>query len=99
MATDPSFSPTASAVINAGTVSASVALPTAGTPTIAMLTNLGEVPIFAVIGTASTLVATAPLGLPIMPYAEPFAVTIGTNTTIAAVTLARPATLNITVGI
>jgi hypothetical protein len=44
-------------------------------------------------------VATAPLGLPIMPYAEPFAVTIGTNTTIAAVTLARPATLNITVGI
>ena len=91
-----SFNPTATAFLNAGTASANIAIPTTGTPTIAMVTNLGQYPAFVAIGTAGTLAATT-LDLPVMPNGQ-FPLTIGTNTTLAAVTLQQTTGLNITVG-
>jgi hypothetical protein len=92
-----SFNPTGSAFLNAGTVSSNVTIPTTGAPTIAMVTNLGSWPAFVAIGTDATLTAVADLGLPVMPGAQ-VPVTIGANTTLAAVTLAQTTGLNVTVG-
>lgn len=92
-----SFNPTASAFLNAGTVSANTTIPTAGTPTIAMVTNLGQYPAFVAIGISSSLTAIAPNDMPVMP-GQQVPLTIGTNTTLAAVTLQQSAGLNITVG-
>lgn len=90
-----SFAPSGGVDLSASSTSSNVAIPTAGTPVAVMVTNLGQQMAFVVLG-ASSVVAT-PAGLPILPGTQ-VALTIGSNTNIAAVTLAGQSTLNITAG-
>jgi hypothetical protein len=92
-----SFNPTGSAFLNAGTVSSRATIPTAGTPTIAMVTNIGQALAFVTIGTSTSLAAVALTSLPVPPGAQ-VPLTIGSNTTLAAVTASQTTGLNITVG-
>lgn len=89
-----SSSPTASVTLPATSTTANVAIPTVGSPTIAIITNIGPNIAFLAFGTSSTLVA-ANGGLPLMPGAQ-FVLTIGTFTFIAAITLTGGAGINIT---
>jgi hypothetical protein len=77
--------------------SSQVALPTTGTPTIALLTNLGIQPVFVALGTSSAVVAVAG-ACAVVLRGRSLALTIGTNTNIAAVTLTGVAGLNVAVG-
>jgi hypothetical protein len=77
--------------------SSQVALPTTGTPTIALLTNLGIQPVFVTLGASSAVVAVAGACAVVLP-GRSLALTIGTNTNIAAVTLTGVAGLNVAVG-
>lgn len=92
--TIPSLAPVAGATLAASTTSANGTIPTGGT--IAVVTNYGAALAFVTLGTSAALAAT-PAGLPILPSGQA-ALTIGSNTTIAAVTLAGVTALNVTVG-
>jgi hypothetical protein len=91
-----SFSPTAAIPLAVNQAGVNVALPTAGTPTIAVVTNLSQQIVYVALG-ASTVTVVPGAGMAIMP-ADSVALTIGTNTNLAAVTLAGLAGLNIAVG-
>lgn len=91
-----SFGPTAAIGFTAGTASANVALPTTGTPTIAVVANLGQQVAFVVLGNSS-VAATTGTGMAILPN-QAVALTIGANTNLAAVSLAGAVGLNVTVG-
>lgn len=91
-----SFAPTASTTLAATTTSARVILPTTGTPTIALVTNLSGYPVFVQLGDV-TVVASPGGSVAIMPGGQ-LALTIGANTYIAAVTLAGADGINVTVG-
>jgi hypothetical protein len=99
MATAPiaSFAPTAAVEMAVSTTSSQVALPTAGTPTIALVTNLGIQPVFLALGTSSSVSVVAGAGVVVMP-GQPLALTIGANTNVAAIALAGVSGLNIAVG-
>jgi hypothetical protein len=88
-----SFAPTASVTLDATTVSAAVTLPTTGTPTTALVSNVSAVPVFV----SLIATATANAGVPVMPWGQ-IALTIGSNTQIAAITDYGTAGLMITVG-
>ena len=99
MATAPiaSFAPTAAVELAVSTTSSQVAIPTTGTPTIALVTNLGIQPVFVALGTSSTVTVVAGSGVVVMP-GQPLALTIGANTNLAAITLTGVAGINIAVG-
>lgn len=94
MAVVSSVSPTASATLIATTTSANIAIPTTGTPTVALLTNLGQFLVFLAFGTSSAVTA-ANGGVPLMPGAS-LPVTIGSFTFVAAITLFGTIEVNIT---
>ena len=98
MATAPiaSFAPTAAVEIAVTSTSGRTVIPTTGTPTIALVTNLGPSPVFVALGSSSVTVAIGG-GAVILPGAQ-LALTIGTNTNIAAITLSGVAGLNLAVG-
>lgn len=92
-----SFAPTAGFEMTVTATSSQVVLPTTGTPTIALVSNLSQKPVFVALGASSTVVAVAGACAVVLP-GQSLALTIGTNTNIAAVTLAGLAGLNIAVG-
>lgn len=96
MATVLSISPTASATLITGTTTANIQIPTTGTPTVALITNLGQFTVFLAFGTSSAVVA-ANGGVPLLANSA-MAVTIGTFTWIAAISLGGFGEINVTVG-
>lgn len=92
-----SFAPTAAVNLPVTTTSASVQLPTTGTPTIALVTNMGEHPVFVQLGTNNAIAANITTSLVIEP-GDSVALTIGSNTYLAGIALAGVSQLNIAVG-
>ena len=92
---EPSFSPVATSFMTAAATSSNIAIPAGGT--IAAVTNLGLYPAFLAIGTSGTLAASAPTGFPVLPGEQTY-ITIGSATTLAAVTLQQVTGLTITSG-
>lgn len=75
-----SFAPTAPSITIAATgTSARTVLPTTGTPTIALVSNLGSSTAFVALGDNTVVAAN---GIPVMPHSQ-LALTIGTATNIA----------------
>lgn len=95
MATVPSFAPATSAFLSAGPTSAAVAIPSGGS--ILAVTNVGDMQASVAIDTVSTLAVAFNAGFPVLPGQTEF-LTIGTNTTLAAVTALRWVGLNLTSG-
>jgi hypothetical protein len=91
-----SFAPTATIVLEAGATSSNAALPTTGSPTVAMVTNTGAAPVWVQLG-GSGVTASSASSLAIMPGAQ-VALTIGTNTYIAVVAAYTVEGVNVTVG-
>lgn len=87
---------TAATKIAVTTTSARTVIPTTGTPTTALLTNLGPAPVFVLLGD-NTVVVTINTGAVVMP-GDKLALTIGTATNIAAITLNGASGLNLAVG-
>ena len=92
----PSFAPTGAVSLSATGTSASVVLPTAGTPITALVTNVGGQPVFVSLG-AGGVVATQAGSLAVMP-GDQIALTIGTATNLAAIAPFGGSGLNIAVG-
>jgi len=90
-----SFAPAASAFLGVATSSASVALPGSGQTT-AVIANIGEKTAFVLLGNASVS-ASYQTAMAILPNSS-VALAIGSNTYLAAVTLAGATGLNITTG-
>jgi hypothetical protein len=91
-----SFAPTASINLAISTTSANVAIPTTGTPTVALVTNMAERVAYVQMGTSNAVAATT-TSLAIEPR-ESVSLTIGTNTYIAGLALSGVGQLNIAVG-
>lgn len=91
-----SMNPTANAVLLASPVSSNVLIPTTGTPTMALIQNLGSVLVWFAVGIGSGVTATT-LNTPLQPGGQ-FALTIGTNTFLAAIAASGNAQIAITVG-
>jgi hypothetical protein len=91
-----SFAPTATIVLDAGATSSNAALPTTGTPTVAMVTNTGAAPVWVQLG-GSSVTASPSTSLAVMPGAQ-VALTIGANTYIAVVAAYAVEGVNVTVG-
>lgn len=89
-----SFTPTGQASITANGVSANVAIPETGTPTQIIVTNLGGAPAFVLLGAPGVQVTIAN-GTPVLPNC-PIALTLGTNTELAAITSGASVPLRIT---
>lgn len=90
-----SFAPANTSFLSASATSENIAIPSGGT--VAVVTNLGQGPAFLALGTSSSLSVTVQGGLPVLP-GQQTALTIGANTTLAAVTLNGLAGLVITSG-
>ena len=93
--TYPGFTPTAHARLAASTTSSNVAV--AGTPGLALVSNLGPSPLFVVLGTSSAVVATVATGVTILPNQQLF-LGVGSNTYIAAITANNWAVVTIDFG-
>jgi hypothetical protein len=91
-----SFAPTDAVELQAANVSSSVELPTTGSPTVAIVTNLGQRVVFVALGD-DTVEALQYGSMAVLPGSS-VALTIGTNTNLAAITLSGVAGLNIAVG-
>lgn len=98
-----SFNPTASLTLPAGKASTAVAIPTTGSPTTMVVTNImapgnetGNVG-FIQMGTSSAVQASDLTSYAVLA-GQSVALTIGSNTYIAAVTQFGETQLNITVG-
>jgi hypothetical protein len=97
MATVASFAPTAAVEMVVSTMSARVAIPTTGSPTVVVVTNLSGQAVFVALG-GSNVTVSAGGGVPVMPFGK-LALTIGGNTYLAAITQAGFAELDLTVGV
>ncbi len=78
-----SISITGKASLIATSTSQSVALPTTGTPTTCLVTNLGDYVCYILLGTTAPTV-TPSNGVPVMP-GQSLALTLGSNTFAAAI--------------
>jgi hypothetical protein len=90
-----SFAQTGGLFLPVNPVSSRAVLPTGGTPTIALVSNLGDRPAFVALGDGTVVASNASLA--VMP-GDQISLTIGTATNIAVVTLAGVVGLNIAVG-
>ncbi|MGB8478661.1 MAG: hypothetical protein WCE63_07450 [Acidobacteriaceae bacterium] len=79
-----SFTPTGAASIVANGSSQNVLLPTAGTPTIAIVTNVGNDVAYLLLGTSNAVAVTPSTGLALLP-GDSINLTIGSNTYLAAI--------------
>lgn len=94
-----SFAPTGAVNLQVSTTSANVQLPSAGLPTVALVTNPGEHLAFVQLGTSNAVSASTTTSIAVPPYpAAPVALTLGANTWIASISLAGVGNLNIAVG-
>jgi hypothetical protein len=91
-----SFAPTATVVLDASATSSRVALPVTGTPTIVLVTNTSDSPVWVQLGTV-TVTASPSTSLAVVPDGQ-IALTIGANTHIAAIALYGIDGVNVTVG-
>jgi hypothetical protein len=91
----PSFALSAVASLVAGTVSSNVLLPTVGSPTTALITNMGESLVYLLLG-SSEVVASAATGVALLPGAS-LALTIGSASNLAAIS-DQSVPLNVAVG-
>jgi hypothetical protein len=91
-----SFAPSATIVLDAGATSSNAALPTTGSPTIALVTNPNAAPVWVQLG-GSTVTASPSASLVVVPNGQ-IALTIGTNTFIAAISSYATEGVNVTVG-
>lgn len=91
-----SFAPTATVVLDASATSSRVLLPTTGTPTVALVTNTSDGMVWVQLG-GPTVTASQTSSLVVMPGSQ-IALTIGTNTYIAAISLFVVEGVNVTVG-
>ena len=91
-----SFAPSGGAQLVAGPLSGRILLPTAGSPTIALVTNLGQAPVFVALGD-NTVVAAIGTGVAIPPNGQIW-LTIGSATYLAAIGLGGAAAVSISVG-
>ncbi len=98
-----SLNPTASLTLSCGKTSSAAAIPTTGSPTTMVVTNIpapgnetGNVA-FVQMGTSSSVLASDLTSYPVLA-GQSVVLTIGSNTYIAAVTQFGETQLNITVG-
>ena len=81
------------------TTSVNVQLNTTGTPTTALVANLGEHLAFVQLGTSNAVAASVVTSIAVPPFpAPPVALTLGANTWIAGISLAGVGNLNIALG-
>lgn len=78
------FAPAAYGTMSAQAGSSNVAIPGGATGPTLLVTNLGPAPAFVALSTSNTLVVDQSNGVPVMP-GQSVALTVGTNTRIAAV--------------
>lgn len=93
MTTTSSFVMTASAYLPVTATSAIMTLPTTGTPTVALVTNIGPNPVFLALAAS----VTPPTGVALMPGAG-ITLSISGATTLAAATLSGTSGINVAVG-
>lgn len=93
----PAIAPTGQADLPVSTTSSNVAIPLAGTPTQVLVSNLGPLSAFVVLGVGNTTAATVDTGTPILPYSS-VPLTLGSNTYMAGVTQGNSTVLRITAG-
>lgn len=91
------FTPTGQAALVANGTSSNVAVPLTGTPTQVLVTNLGLIPAFVVLGASNAVAATVATGTPILP-GNSLPLVLGANTYLAAVTTGDPTSLRISAG-
>lgn len=89
-----SFAPANGVLLPISNTSTNVAIPAGGT--IALVTNIGNALAYVDIGTSGSLAATN-TGLPILPSGQT-AITIGSATTLAAITISGLSQLSIVSG-
>jgi hypothetical protein len=92
----PAIAPTGQVDLAVSTTSASVAIPTTGTPTQVIVTNMGPLTAFVLLGNSSVTASVA-TGIAILPYTS-VVLTIGANTNLAAITQGNTTVLSITAG-
>lgn len=88
-----SISPTASVTLAVSPVSARILIPTAGSPTIALVTNISQTLVFLSFGDVTITASNGTL--PLLPLNQ-IQITIGTFAYIAAVSLNGSSVINIT---
>ena len=93
----PAISPTGQVDLPVSTTSANVLIPATGTPTQVLVTNLGPLVAFVLLGTSNAIVATVDTGTPVLPYSS-LVLTLTPNTYIAAITQGNSTVLRITAG-
>lgn len=91
------FTPGSTVELLATPVSSNVALPVSGSPPTAVVTNVGEWTAFVSLGTSNAVTAAFATSMAIRPGAT-VALTLGSNTYLAAVALGNGTALNITTG-
>lgn len=91
----PSFAQTGGLFLTVTPVSSRAVLPTAGTPTIALVSNTGEHIVFVALGDNTVVASNTSLAL--MP-GDQIALTIGATTNIAVATVAGIVGINVAVG-
>lgn len=93
----PAIAPTGQADLPINTVSANVQIPSAGTPTQVMVSNLGPLTAYVLLGTSNTVTVTTDTGTPILPYTS-LPLTLGANTWLAGITQGNSTVLRLTAG-
>jgi hypothetical protein len=93
----PAIAPTGQADLPVNTTSANVQIPATGTPTQVLVTNLGPLTAFVVLGTSNAVAATTDTGTPVLPYAS-LPLTLGSNTWLAGITQGNTTVLRLTAG-
>lgn len=90
------IAPTGQVDLPVSTTNNTVQIPSAGTPTQVLVTNLGIQAAYVLLGGSNVAVATD-TGTPILP-GDKLALTLGTNTYIAGITQGGNSVLRITAG-
>lgn len=93
MAVISSVSPTASVTLSVGNTSARIQIPTAGTPTVALITNFSQSLVFLAFGDNTVVAAVG--GVPLMPGTQ-LPITISGFTYVAGISLGPASTINVT---
>lgn len=91
-----SFSPSAAVRMTVTEVSSRLTLPADGSPTVALVANLGDSVVFVALGDDS-VTASPDSSLAVLPRSQ-VALTIDSNTDVAAVTLSGISGMNVAVG-
>lgn len=93
----PAISPTGQVDLPVSTTSSNVLIPAIGNPTQVLVTNLGPLVAFVLLGASNAVAATVDTGTPVLPYTS-LALTLTPNTYIAAITQGNNTVLRITAG-